>query len=85
MTVRKFIENRLEEHGLWPAEAIEVVNRLSQQDGCRDVRWSGDTEAYPPQLLAVLWFSAKSTALKYLDEVNPHHFAREVLAAGGLP
>ena len=82
MTVREDIKLRLFECGLWPEETEIVVRRVSEQDACKDVKWGNEAHCYPPQLLATLWSIAKETAVKYIDECKPAHFARAVLIGG---
>lgn len=77
MTLRKYFEQKLEEHGLWPQEAVQVMDAAEQSDLLADMqgRWDQSSEGYPPQLLVVVWMSVKLQAKRWLTDNVPQHFA----------
>lgn len=81
MTIREKLETELVNHGLWPKEAKEVMDELEADEASESMqgRWNEDTTAYPPQLLAVVFFSAKQKAIDWIDRNKPMHFARGIL------
>lgn len=81
MTIRKKLETELENHGLWPSEAVAVMTELEADEASKPMRgrWNEDETAYPPQLFAVVLMSAKSKAVGWIDRNAPMHFARDIL------
>jgi len=43
-------------------------------------RWKNPAETFSPQMLAVLWVTAKSEAVQWIDENAPKHWARPMFA-----
>ncbi len=83
MTVREKLEEVLVNHGLWPEEASIVFELMLEHsvdgDGLGEVKWNDPVEAYPSQLLAFVLLILKKTAVKWIDENKPMHFARMAL------
>ena len=78
MTIRKLLEEKLCENGLWPAEATKIITELEGEKSSAAMagRWDEDSSAYPEALLSVLWVSARSQAALWLEKNNPRHWAR---------
>lgn len=81
MTIRKKMEEDLINHGLWPDEAVIILNnaRESKVLESMEERWEEDTGGYPTQLLAAVWMSIKPIALDWIKTNKPQHFARFML------
>ena len=82
MTVRGALEQKLFEHGMFPAEAKAVMDRVVAQDAEKDAplmanRWSDAVSGYPPQLLVALWLAVKPHALEWIDANAPKAWYRE--------
>lgn len=75
MTIRKYFEDKLEAHGLWPNEVQAVMNAEVAKKESEGVKWSDPTDAYPPTLLVALEVSIWRTTRDYLRETAPLHFA----------
>ena len=84
MTLRKKLESLAQENGLWPQEAEQIADALIAEDastsGTMSGRWNDEEDAYPPQLVAVLWMSYKRVADKWLGEHKPMHWARPMFS-----
>ena len=82
ITVQAKIRKHLEEYFmLWPQEATAVVERMIAKDDT-GLKWDDDLDApngYPDQLVAVLFMSAQSEAIEYLEATKPKHFALPLL------
>lgn len=83
MTIRTKLHDLLTEHGLWPEEAEAVLFELENAKSSESMKghWNDREEDHPPQLVAVLFMSAKRHAVDWIDKNKPRHFARPMLAA----
>ena len=72
MTFEETIQQKLEENGMWSAQAQAVIAAY-KADSANDAmdRWSDDVEGYPIAMLAVLWMSVQHTALEWIDTNKP--------------
>lgn len=81
MTLQQQIESRLIAHGLCPHEAADITATLKESEGAKMAdRWAEESDAFPPELPALMWFMAKQHAMAYLDATRPRHFARAIIA-----
>lgn len=81
MKIEAKIESMLKNNGLWPNEAKAITAELKTSMKEMNGRWEEDETAYPPQLMAVIWMSAKSKAIERIDSNKPKHFARFMLTS----
>lgn len=81
MSIRERLEAELVNHGLWPEEATETLNKaeVAKENEAMKGRWNEDVTGYPPQLMSVLWLSIKTTAKEWLKAEKPNHFALAML------
>ena len=76
MTIKEYLSKALEDRGMFPHQAVEVVAGVVEATTEMAGRWDDDTEGYPPQMLAVLWYSVDRAALKWIDENLPKAWFR---------
>ena len=71
------MENRLRSHGLWPMEAVTIMDRVETRPDMASMsgRWQDDTAEYPVELMAALMLGVKDEAVKWLKANHPEHFA----------
>ena len=83
MTIAELITQYLESHGLWPAEAAEVLKIMqeSQRLEAMERRWNESVESYPKSLLSILLVTARRMAVEHLETTKPLHFALHGLKA----
>lgn len=81
MTIRQKLANNLVQHGLWEKEAETVLTKLAEGHPEMEGRWNESTEMYQAASLAALWVAAKATAIDYLKETTPTHFALRTLTS----
>jgi len=70
MTFAQKLVDLLEQNGMWPDEA-KTVAEIVKSDVANEAmsgRWNDDISGYPATMVAILWISAKTTALKWIDE-----------------
>lgn len=81
-TIRKVLEEKLEENGLWPSEIkkimddIEIIAKIEYD---ARVSWNEDPEIYTPGFMVALWIFVKQQAIDWIDKNKPEHFARAIL------
>ncbi len=77
-TIESKLRQLLEQHGLWPQEVDAVIAAMKSDEITKSMaqRWNDDADGYPPQMMAVLWTSAKRQAREWIDANKPKHFAR---------
>lgn len=82
MTIRKKLEERLYENGLFEDQAAAVVKRFEESEAGKPMkgRMDEDESSYPSNLMVVLWVSVKHSAVEWIDENIPQHWARAVFA-----
>ncbi len=78
MTIQERILELLQEHGMWPDQAAEVVEMVKADKANEAMagRWDDSAEGYSISLIAALWFSIKDTALQYIDANCPKAWFR---------
>lgn len=81
MTIRTKLQNLLENHGLWPEEIKTVIEKtiLAEENELMAGRWDEDESNYPPAIMNLAWFSAKTNAIEHLESTKPKHFALHIL------
>ena len=77
-TIRTVIADRLQDHGLWPKEAEAVMDAVeaAPENESMKSRWGDTPDDYPPSIVALMWMSAKTKAVEWIDANKPLHFAR---------
>ncbi len=85
MTVREKLEDRLQDHGLWPEDATAAFDFMLEKhrdvSWIKDVKWNDPVEAYPASFFAVALITLKDAAVEWIDANKPEHYARAILAA----
>jgi hypothetical protein len=80
MTIREHLESLGTQNGLFPEQAQAIAQALIDEDSNNENlmagRWDECSDAYPPQLMAVLWHSYKRVASNWLAVNKPMHWAR---------
>ena len=76
MTVEKYFETYLIEHGLFPHHAKAVMEDVKADKITQGVHWLDQMSGYPPQLIAVLTFTVRKAALSWSDTNMPKAFWR---------
>ncbi len=89
-TLEQTITNLLVEHGLWEAEAQEIMTQIKFNDEVMGSRWNEQDTDYSPALVQALWMNARLEAVEWIDKNKPRHWARgmfadDVPAAGTEP
>lgn len=82
MTIAETLKKRLEDNGLFPDQALGVLEAAKADPANASVaeRWDHDTAGYPPPLLEVLWMSVRLSAAHWIDANCPQHWARPLFA-----
>lgn len=82
MTFEEKCLNLLQEYGMWPDQAMEVLEMVKADEANKAMigRWSDSVEGYPASLIAVLWLSVKDVALQYIDANCPTAWFRTMFA-----
>jgi hypothetical protein len=81
MTIKNKIGQMLMDNGLCGYDALIVMGLIEQGMPEMSSRWNDDVEGYPIQLLAVLIFAAKQTAVKWIENNKQNHSAKAALLA----
>ena len=78
MTIREKLQKELEDCGLFPDQATEVIDRYvtSEMGAPMCSRMNDNPADYPGQVIAATWIGIKVTALSWIDETIPEHWAR---------
>ena len=84
MTWRDWMVKYLTDRGLWPKEALEVVNAEIAADVDEESGYKGPVaevadrshDGYPPQMDAVMALTLNTAAIEWIDANKPNHFAR---------
>lgn len=65
-----------------PEQSKAVMGRVIAAEWNESMigRWNDGVDGYPASLLAVLWMTTKDEALKYIDEVCPKAWFRQIFA-----
>jgi hypothetical protein len=80
-TFRQAMLKRLVQCGLFPDKAGEVIAaHIAADDGAMEDRWDDALSGYPDSMLAVVFVGLNATAVKWIDENMPNHFARPMFA-----
>jgi hypothetical protein len=84
MSIEKVITEKLINNGLFPDDAAKVVEAMKADPANEAMasRWNDDPEGYPPQIMALVWFSAKQHALEWIDANCPKAWYRAVFSGG---
>ena len=82
MTIEDKIKEMLSERGMFDSQVTAVMEAVKANDIHESMahRWNDSTEDYPQGLLAILWASAKATALEYIDANCPDAWFRPMFA-----
>ena len=77
-TILQQFRLELDQRGLARAEAQAVLDRYLQSEVSKPVRdrFNDPVSSYPPSMLVGIWRVIRSTALEWIDEAKPDHFAR---------
>ena len=85
MTILKRLTEQLQQKGMFPDDAQNIMSRAVEQSQNRKSalypmksRWDDDAEGYPPQLLAITWVAIKAIALEWIDEHYPQAWYRSM-------
>lgn len=74
MTFREDIVQYLQSSGLWPDEVSQVADIVAD-DPTNAETIDRTVEGYPVTVRATYRMLAQSSAVKFLEEKNPQHFA----------
>lgn len=82
MIIRDALEKRLFDNGMFEGDARAVLYAAmaAPENQAMEGRWTESVDAYPPQLLAVLWVSVQAHAVRWIDEHQPQAWYRAVFA-----
>jgi len=83
MTLEEKIKEMLFERGLFEDQAKEIFDMMREDKANESMqdRWRDDIAGYPEPLLAVLWMSAKLTAVQWIDDNCPQAWYRPLFAS----
>ena len=78
MTIREKLLALLEENGLSADEALVVLAYYVESDSGEPMnrRLDDSLESYPPAVLVAAWIDVRATAVEWIDENKPLHWAR---------
>lgn len=78
MTIRDKLTALLVDNGMFPDEARLILDRYLESDLGKSMQGRMDDSVtdYPPALHATVWLGVKATALKWISEHCPQHWAR---------
>ena len=80
-TLRDQLVLFLVSNGLWPDEANAVMDIVVAEKPHEEVKFNSAVGDYPEQLVALLKMASARTAVAWIDEHKPEHFARKILVA----
>lgn len=82
MTFEDAMRQRLTNSGMFPDQVDAVVERVkaAPENEPMAQRWSDNASGYPSQMLGVLWLTAKTHALEYIDAECPQAWFRPLFA-----
>lgn len=83
MSIKEKLQAELVNHGLWPQEAEAIVAKVEADPANEAMggRWDDSLDGYPPSIWALVWLSAKTNAVAWIDANKPEHWARAMFAA----
>ncbi len=78
MKIRDKMLKELQEHGLSEEQAAKVMESFESNSLGEPMkgRMDDNEKDYPPAILTATWMSVKLTALNWIDENSPRHWAR---------
>ena len=76
MTWREWMQKYLTDSGLWPEEALAVVNEYVDGNAAMQPIADRGHDGYPPQMNAVVALGLHATAVRWIDANKPQHWAR---------
>jgi hypothetical protein len=81
-TVEETLTEMLVAHGLFPAQAKEIMTALKSRPGQEPMkeRWEDLATGYPKALMTALWLWSRCEAVKWIDKNAPQHWARPTFA-----
>ena len=82
MTIRQKMKETLEDNGMFPEQAEEVIKLSEQNETLASMkgRWDDSTEDYPPSIVTLTWITVKEDALKWIDANMPRAWYRPMFA-----
>ena len=82
MTIREKLLKLLCDNGLFEAEAQEVLKLYENGPLSESMkgRMDDDENGYPEMLMATVWVGIRSSAVTWIDENQPQHWARPMFA-----
>lgn len=82
-TIEQRMLTNLFEQGLFEDQAAAIMElvKVAPENEAMKHRWQDDASDYPPQLLAVAWFSVKRHTLEYIDANCPNAWFRPLFTS----
>ncbi len=82
MRIREKAMKALSERGMFDTQAVEIIEKYlnSPLGEMMKDRFDDDESNYPPQMFVGVWIGLKQTALEWIDEKKPKHWARPMFA-----
>ena len=78
MKLREKLLQELVNNGLFDSEAAAVIARYEESEMGAPIkgRLDDDASGYPESVYITTWIGVKHTALEWIDETCPQHWAR---------
>lgn len=71
MTFQEFAEKFLEERGMFPNQAEQVIQHVKANHPEMELRWSDNVSGYPPVMQDVIATTLQSEGLAWIDRNLP--------------
>ena len=73
MTIEDTIKKWLFDRGMFENQCNAVLERMKADPTNEAMagRWTDTADGYPPQIMNIMWHSAKQEALAFIDETCP--------------
>ena len=81
MRWKEWAVKRMVEHLLWENEAGDIWDKYHEETIMKDHPdhpLTSHIEGYPDSMLSAVWFGVCRTAVEWIDENKPKHFARSM-------
>lgn len=78
MNFYKFGISELKNRGMFPTQAVAIMQKEVEENKEMTERWGEDTSYYPPMMKNILWMGIEQKALEYIKENCPEAWFRPV-------
>jgi hypothetical protein len=84
MTIRQWAQTYLTDRGMWPQDAVTIIERMDADPALQSMngRWDEDTSGYPPALLSALSFNLDLQAVIWIEANCPEAWYRSLFDPG---